>query len=172
MTITQQKRKELCQKWQITKRRTGEEGQLVWTKKFCFPALSEEATLNNNQCNAVNKFLQQLRRSSWCSSCTLSWSRYLEQNYCQDPPQVSPPPWATFDEEGKEVQELPSYSCYWESIVVIMVMIVIILVIVIVMLLLFSITILITVTMTIYSPHLHHDQVRIILRPRERVDEW
>ena len=51
-------------------------------------------------------------------------------------------------------------------------MIVIILVIVIVMLLLFSITILITVTMTIYSPHLHHDQGKIILRPRERVDEW
>ena len=75
MTITQQKRKELCEKWQITKRKTGEEGQLVWTKKFCFPALSEEATLNNNQCNAVNKFLQQLRRSSWCSSCRLSWSR-------------------------------------------------------------------------------------------------
>ena len=138
-------------------------------KKVLFPALSEEATLNNNQCNAVNKFLQQLRRSSWCWSCTLSWSRYLQQNYCQDPPQVSPPPWATFDEEGKEAQAWPSYCCYWRSIVVMMMMIVMILVIVIVMLLLFSITILITVTDCL---HLHHDQVRIILRPWERVDEW
>ena len=49
------------------------------------------------------------------------------------------------------------------------VIIVMILVIVIVMLLLFSITILITVTDCL---HLHHDQVRIILRPWERVDEW
>ena len=75
----------------------------------------------------------------------------LQQNYCQDPPQASPPPWATFDEEGKEVQERPSYSCYWWSIVVIIVMIVMILVIVIVILLLFSITILITVTILFIS---------------------
>ena len=48
-------------------------------------------------------------------------------------------------------------------------MMVMILVIVIVMLLLFSITILITVTDCV---HLHHDQGKIILRPRARVDEW